>query len=633
MRTHFEPDEDEDYQAAKALLVRRCADWAAGQGLSVDPFLIEVALDSRHLSSDGRLVHWTGAAVRRLLLEWIPGRVGADVRRLRAAPATLRALLEYLSATGLLDPRGDAIDQLFAAVSGAEPEYIAVLEDPNRAGLGARLARVSASDDLDLASVPDLAAVLQGTLAGAVLGSEVFGGRQRLFSQPPVVLPTPAQQTEQAEASAVVGQLRTLVDWVGPKGRVLTARGMLRIADARELVPLLGAGDEVDGVRSSAELAELTLLVAWAKKARLVRVVKGRLVQVAKAGPVLADPVMLWRRAFDAIFDLADAVCRPLWADQPPSMLHDLYDIVVPDVLNSVYGMEHPMPLRRLEEPIWAQCQQEFGDYAISPLAWPGERARMVEDLSALFDALARLGAVEITHGVPDELYVLDLEEDSPWPDAVSYLTEPARRELRDDLRKPGRLVALTGLGLAAMRDRLLAEGREAGVVGELAHADAAGLLGVVAEHYTEDTARLEISDWLDTHGDNIELLLQAIRDCPFRGRAAAMLHVLTMSLPDGAALLRRLRNDPVLAPLVLSKLVHDGVLDMRDLTERDSLLCMTESFLQLFELGGPDAIAGQLTALPVAERRQLAGALRGSGHPARDAVGELCAMIGRRSR
>jgi hypothetical protein len=91
--------------------------------------------------------------------------------------------------------------------------------------------------------------------------------------------------------STIVAQPRGLAEWAGQGGRAVTAAGRLRMADSRELVEVLGTGDKVEGVRSSAELPRLGLLMEWAKKARLVRVAKGRLYAVAKGRPVLADPL------------------------------------------------------------------------------------------------------------------------------------------------------------------------------------------------------------------------------------------------------------------------------------------------------------------------------------------------------
>ncbi|MCA1671675.1 MAG: hypothetical protein LC799_05560, partial [Actinobacteria bacterium] len=100
-----------------------------------------------------------------------------------------------------------------------------------------------------------------------------------------------------AAESAVVGQVVDFVGWVGD-GRKLTQTGALTLADARVLVDRLGTGDRIDPAigdkvfktKSSVELLGLSLIVEWAKAARLVRVVRGRLVPVKKAAALLERP-------------------------------------------------------------------------------------------------------------------------------------------------------------------------------------------------------------------------------------------------------------------------------------------------------------------------------------------------------
>ena len=155
---------------------------------------------------------------------------------------------------------------------------------------------------------------------------------------------------------------------------MLTAAGNVRPADARELISLLGTGDEGLAFRSAPDLPGLDLIVNWAKKARLVRRQGPRLMPVAKARPVLADADALWQRAFEAAFDLGDAVCRPLWADEPPSPLRLLYDVIVPDVLATIYSMEEPVPVARLAESVWDSVRAHFEVDSLSPIAQIGLR-------------------------------------------------------------------------------------------------------------------------------------------------------------------------------------------------------------------------------------------------------------------
>jgi hypothetical protein len=66
-----------------------------------------------------------------------------------------------------------------------------------------------------------------------------------------VKLPAPDELTAAAGCSKVSGQLRAFADWLGPEGRMLTAAGNVRPADARELISLLGTGDEGLAFRSA----------------------------------------------------------------------------------------------------------------------------------------------------------------------------------------------------------------------------------------------------------------------------------------------------------------------------------------------------------------------------------------------
>ncbi|MEU9918682.1 hypothetical protein [Streptomyces sp. NPDC051001] len=50
---------EEEFEAARGLLIDRLIRWAGEQGLPVDEFLVEVALGYRHrATADGRLGLW-----------------------------------------------------------------------------------------------------------------------------------------------------------------------------------------------------------------------------------------------------------------------------------------------------------------------------------------------------------------------------------------------------------------------------------------------------------------------------------------------------------------------------------------------------------------------------------------------
>jgi hypothetical protein len=120
-----------------------------------------------------------------------------------------------------------------------------------------------------------------------------------------------------AARSELAGQVRAFVHWVGT-GRKLTQTGRITLADARTLVAELGTDDEIDptiGDRvfrttSSQELLHLTLVVEWAKSARLVRKTGNRLVPMKKNAALLDDEPALWLALF-TVFDQLGQAASP----------------------------------------------------------------------------------------------------------------------------------------------------------------------------------------------------------------------------------------------------------------------------------------------------------------------------------
>jgi hypothetical protein len=637
VRTCYEIEETDAYLAARELLLRRCGAWAEANGLAMSPPLAEALLDSRHFSSDGRLGYWAPAQVRRALLEWIPAKVSASEEYLLDAPETLRTLLRYLDAHGLRDPRGAAVEENKSAIDGAAKEFAEAIGDQERYGM-AKTVMMSARDrGVDIGDPEALAAFLADVQEGRlVLDEELLEralerqlGRpaavqERRFAQLPVSLPDGEELTAAARRSKVVGQLRAFADWLGPKGRALTSAGNIRPADARELIVLLGTGDEHLRFHSAAELPGLELIANWAKKARLVRKQGTRLVPVAKARPVLADAEALWQRAFEAAFDLGDAVCRPIWADEPASPVCLLYDVIVPDVLAAIYSMGEPVPVARLAESVWETVRAHFDVDSLSPLGQVGLRGRADNDMEQIFDAFEALGAVTSTRGLASDMFSEDLDEASGMADGP-FSGERAAA-LRELLAAPGRQVSLTPLGTRAMRQRMLAEGREAGLVGELADASPAELLGTVAEHYTPETGMEEIEIWRAAHGGSLDPLVQAIRDCPFVSRRVAMLQTLVKAVPEGDGLLARLPRDPELGPVALLAEKQDR--KPGEVSPAEAAWLMAGSLLELLEIGGPDAVREQLEELPRYQREAAVCAVRDSGYPARETLEDFRVLV-----
>jgi hypothetical protein len=169
-------------------------------------------------------------------------------------------------------------------------------------------------------------------------------------------------------------------------------------------------------------------------------------------------------------------------------------------------------------------------------------------------------------------------------------------------MKDPARLVALTPLGTRATRERMLDEGREAALVGELAGAAPAEMLGVVAEHYTNASAAEEIARWREAHGGSLDPLVQAIDDCPFVTRRVALLQALASAVPEGPQLLDDLACDPGRRPVVL--LARRPDLRPPGATTEEATWVMIGTLLELLELGGPEAVTEQLDQFPPGQRK-----------------------------
>ncbi len=672
MRMRFEPEAEEEFEAARGLLVDRLVRWAGEQGLPVDGFTAEAVLDYRHrATADGRLGLWEARHMEEVLLSWLPQNV-TDLpgEECSDAPGTLRTLLRYLHAEQLADPRGPSLRESLAAVDGIAERYPAAMADRTRWGLAKFWAMTAAEQGVDVRDGAALQRFADRARSGEAaydqhvldaimerrLTSRALSGSARAEPQLPVALPQDDELRLRAGASTVVAQLRGLAEWAGQDGRPVTATGRLRMAGARELVDALSTGDKTDGVRSSADLPRLGLLVEWAKKARLVRVAKGRLYAVAKARPVLADPLQLWLRAFDACFELRQPLLGARSGWHVESMLFDVYEDVLADVLNTLYSLPYRMPWPRLRDTVHVSYRAAFpidGGSDLRHRMWFEHADR---DLRAVLDLLEGLGAIERERGMADPVFLdvdlsdggTELPADMP-PEIAELLgvagatPDPVARERADRRREeltagPVELIRLTELGTRAVRQRLLAVGRDAPLIGELAQAPAAGLLGVLAAEYPPDAAQVELAGWITARGERADAqreLTDAVRTTPFRTRAQAMLGVLSAALADGEGerLLRTLRRDPELAPLALNALAQGELLSPEDMTGAEHLLVLAENLLQLVELAGGGDGAEEALRAQGPEVRDAITAASDSAHPDRAGLEELSRLAARALR
>ncbi|MGH3613406.1 MAG: plasmid pRiA4b ORF-3 family protein [Pseudonocardia sp.] len=217
-------------------------------------------------------------------------------------------------------------------------------------------------------------------------------------------MPKPAQVDVAAAAeSALVGQVVDFVRWVGD-GRKLTQTGAVTLGDARVLVARLGTADELDPAvgdrvfktKSSVELLGLNLIVEWAKAARLVRIVHGRLVPVKKASRLLDRPAQLWTALFEAFGRIGPAFLPTGWGE---SFMRSEFAVGADALLSALHGRAGSVGLDELYELAWdAVTARYLLDNAIE-IQLTTARKVNDRDVWRTLAVLTQLGAVTQAEG------------------------------------------------------------------------------------------------------------------------------------------------------------------------------------------------------------------------------------------
>jgi hypothetical protein len=181
--------------------------------------------------------------------------------------------------------------------------------------------------------------------------------------------------------------------------------------------------------------------------------------------------------------------------------------------------------------------------------------------------------------------------------------------------------VALTPLGTFGVYRMLKDLGRHLPVVGELTGADASGLLSVLYDEYTPDTAAKELALWRDAqplHEQADDGLREALRRTPFEERRYGMLRMLFDALPDAdaEAFARSLRADPLLGALALGLLLETGLESPDEQTPEEMAAAMVGTLAALTASLGPEGLIEQLQRMEPELQEALVDALADTPHP-----------------
>ncbi|WP_432978167.1 hypothetical protein [Dactylosporangium sp. CA-233914] len=413
MRMVFTAVPDDVFYPAQERLAAAVERWARKQRRDVDPFVIEALVEHRWADGDGLLCRWQPEDLREALCDWFPRRVNLTAQETSALLASVHTFVDFLFAEDLADARCAEPPTLHALIDEVAAEVAAAMRDEGRYGPAKfwTMRMLAAGVDIDDPQqtqryIDDLHAgrieVDQRLLDRVMANHEHAMGNDRPPPVPPADVPTDAETAALAASSVMLGRIRGFADWVGA-GRPLTTTGRLPLADAAELIPMLGLADELDPVigdkvsktRSTDELYETSVVFAWAKAARVVRVVKGRLLPVKVAARLLADPAALAHRAFEAFFGLREAVCPAGYA---ASVIGWRFEEATFALGMALYVAREPVSVRELGDLAFAVAGEAAFIDTEAPDARPLRHA-CDDDLAALLEQLALLGVVELQPG------------------------------------------------------------------------------------------------------------------------------------------------------------------------------------------------------------------------------------------
>lgn len=461
MRLVFGPDDLEAYAAVRDRLRLHIVAWARRHGMQVEPSLVAAALDHKH-SVDGRLGHWTRRHVADALAVWFPRTVALRPADRDAVPAALHALIGFLADQDWLGPRSDRPAELHAQVIDSTPALHDALDDERNHDLGTFWAVQMLRHGVDTADPSAVAGFLHRVRAGELeidRGALAEITRRQLAEDrraehgetelPPVLLPGAAAMLAAADSSPALARLRAFTRWVRA-GRSLTREGKLLLSDARAVADALDLDHfSRDHARTADDLPEISLLLAWARQARLVRVEHGRLLQVRSAAPMLSRPIELWQRAFEAVGGIGEHFGGSNVFGAPSLFGMSLGD-AFPVLLRLLYtAAGRPIPLELFHRVVRDMVNQRMG-CVVDDLAGDAEHRLWRRDVTALLDALELLGAVHLSESLDG--------------DDHEHLSALAGRDDPDPT-----LVQLTPIGLWGVHELLTAQGIYAPLVGELA--------------------------------------------------------------------------------------------------------------------------------------------------------------------
>ncbi len=385
--------------------------------------------------------------VREFLLKWSPRQLTMSAEAAELLCGDLADFIVFLGSTRVLrgsDHQVGVLAQQTLALAAAAAE---AMTDPANWGMAKTLV---AGLDVESMTQDELRAALDQRMTE--YNSLPFDDRRaltdRFFDEPELrelpflyVPPTEAAVAADVADADLPEKLAALRDYLGDGGKVLTAKGNLKLADGRALVELLDTGDEIDQrigdrtfrTQSTEELRHLGFLVEVAKRAGAVCLQRNRLV-----------PVKAWARrsAVDAATALFGAVLDAgvlSWKEN--TYFQQLHECVDSGVVYWLANLLEPGCTIDFDAVVELNAEVVSSNFEGRSLDYYLSETGLAHDLSRILSVLEMTGALRWTD--PEET-VDNIGTVFPTGGTIS-LTEFGRQVVRPCLEPIGITVASVG--------------------------------------------------------------------------------------------------------------------------------------------------------------------------------------------
>ena len=194
----WQPEDEDDYEAASADLKKRFRAWSAGTGLEVDPEAPESLLHYKWGYLDGHLTRWRCADLDEVYLELYPAKVIVEDDELDDVLEEAEAFVSFLAETGLLDEESDPPERLLEHLSRIEKQFRANMATAGRQSFGKRLWGQALAEGVSLDDQAGVDAFIARFNArpraerDAVLGKHLSARQPRGRVTPPGTQPRPS---------------------------------------------------------------------------------------------------------------------------------------------------------------------------------------------------------------------------------------------------------------------------------------------------------------------------------------------------------------------------------------------------------------------------------------------------------